>query len=64
MKQDQIWIIKLANLEIKGGPTETTAYNEMEKELNDQKVEQNDTTMMIESTGTIALRTIPVYIYI
>ena len=34
----------------------------MEKELKDQKVEQNDTTMMIEITGTIALRTIPVYI--
>ena len=51
-----------ANLETKGRPTETETSNKAEKELIDQKVEQNDTTMMIESTGTIALRTIPVYI--
>ena len=51
-----------ANLETKGRPTETETSNKAEKELIDQKVEHNDTTMMIESTGTIALRTIPVYI--
>ena len=47
---------------VKGRPTETKASIELEKELKDQKVEQNDTTMMIEITGTIASRTIPVYI--
>ena len=51
-----------ANLEVKGGPTETKVSIEVKKELKDQKVEQNDTTMMIEITGTIALRIIPVYI--
>ena len=47
---------------VKGRPTETKASIELEKELKDQKVEQNDATMMIEITGTIASRTIPVYI--
>ena len=46
-------------MEVKSRPTETKAFIEMEKELKDQKIEQNDTTMMIEITGTIALRTIP-----
>ena len=38
-----------ANLEVKGGPSEAKASTEVEKEL---KSEQNDTTMMIEITGT------------
>ena len=41
-----------ANLEVKGGLIRS---NETKKEL---KIEQNDTTMMTEITGTIALRTI------
>ena len=57
MKQDQIWDIKPQRLiwrYVKGRLTETKTSNEME--LNNQKVKQNDTTMMIESTGTTALR--------
>ena len=50
------------NLETKGRSTETETSNKTEKELIGQKVEHNDTTMMIESTVTIVLRTIPVYI--
>ena len=36
-----------SNLEVKGRPSETKTSTEVEKELKDQKVEQNDTTMII-----------------
>ena len=36
-----------SNLEVKGRPSETKASTEVEKELKDQKVEQNDTKMII-----------------
>ena len=50
------------NLEEKGGSAKTKPPIEAEKKLNEQKVEQNNTTMVTETTGNIALRTIPVYI--
>ena len=40
------------NLEEKGGSARQ----------NEQKIERSDTTMVTETTGNIALRTIPVYI--
>ena len=50
------------NLDEKGGSAITKLLIEAEKKLNEQKVEQSDTTMVTETTGNIALRTIPVYI--
>ena len=49
-------------MEEKGGSAKTNPPIEAEKKLNEQKVEQIDTTMVTETTGNIALRTIPVYI--
>ena len=50
------------NLGGKGGPVKTKSSTEAEKKLNEKRVEQNDMTMVTETTGNIALRTIPVYI--
>ena len=50
------------NLEEKSGSAITKSLIEAEKKQKEQKVEQSDTTMVTETTGNIALRTIPVYI--
>ena len=46
------------NSEEKSGSTNTKSLIEAEKKVNEQKIEQNDTTMVTETTGNVALRTI------
>ena len=50
------------NLGQKSEPVKAKSSTEAEKKLNEKKVEQNHMTMVTETTGNIALRTIPVYI--